>query len=72
MTAAPSLHALHRLDVPTHGLLVLGKTLRFTSHFNALLRERQVRKQYKVFFFLVMPHGGTNFELMLFHRTSAA
>lgn len=42
-----SLYSLHRLDVPTHGLLVMGKTLRFTSHFNALLRDRRVHKEYK-------------------------
>ena len=44
---APSLHALHRLDVPTHGLLVMGRTARFTSHFNWLMRNRQVHKEYK-------------------------
>ena len=41
------LHALHRLDVPTHGLLVMGKTARFTSHFNALMRDRRVHKEYR-------------------------
>ena len=41
------LHALHRLDVPTHGLLVIGKSARFTSHFNSLMRDRQVCKQYR-------------------------
>jgi 23S rRNA-/tRNA-specific pseudouridylate synthase len=42
-----TLHALHRLDVPTHGLLIMGKSARFTSHFNALMRDRHVHKQYK-------------------------
>ena len=41
------LHALHRLDVPTHGLLVIGKSARFTSHFNSLMRDRLVQKQYR-------------------------
>eukprot|EP00961_Rhodomonas_salina_P127586 1720359-Rhodomonas_salina.3 len=41
------LTALHRLDVPTHGLLVLGRTPSFTSHFNKLLRERTMSKEYR-------------------------
>ncbi|EKX37015.1 hypothetical protein GUITHDRAFT_145364 [Guillardia theta CCMP2712] len=33
-----------RLDVPTHGLLVLGKRSEFVSRFNRLLREHQEYK----------------------------
>jgi len=47
------LTAMHRLDVPTHGLLVLGKRSEFVSRFNRLLREHQVSKEYKA---LVLGH----------------
>ncbi|KAJ1488474.1 hypothetical protein T484DRAFT_2091593 [Baffinella frigidus] len=39
---AARLWALHRLDVPTHGLVVMGRTPGFTSHFGKLLQDRQV------------------------------
>jgi len=51
------LHALHRLDVPTHGLLVMGKTARFTSHFNALMRDRRVHKEYRALTWRPPPLG---------------
>jgi len=35
-----------RLDVPTSGLLVLAKTRAWQAHFNELLRERKVVKDY--------------------------
>ena len=37
---------LHRLDVPTQGLLCLAKTLRFQQSFNELLKDRRVQKLY--------------------------
>jgi 23S rRNA pseudouridine1911/1915/1917 synthase len=49
MTVALSqeLFIVNRLDVPTHGVLVLAKTKKFVKHFNSLLAEHQVIKIYK-------------------------
>jgi 23S rRNA pseudouridine1911/1915/1917 synthase len=41
-----ALHPLHRLDVPTHGLLAFGKTPSFSAHFCSMMRQGHVRKEY--------------------------
>ncbi len=41
-----SVYAMHRLDVPTHGLFVLGRSPAFMSHFGRLLRMHRVHKEY--------------------------
>lgn len=45
--SASALQCPHRLDTPTRGLLVVARSKRFLSAFNALLRERRVRKVYR-------------------------
>ena len=40
-------HILHRLDIPTHGLMVFAKTTRFKAHFYREMRARKVHKRYK-------------------------
>ena len=52
-----SLHPLHRLDVPTHGLLALGKTPEFSAHFCAMMRQGQVRKEYLTLTYRAPPLG---------------
>jgi 23S rRNA pseudouridine1911/1915/1917 synthase len=41
------LHVLHRLDVPTHGLMVFAKNRNFKSHFYWEMRAHGVQKRYK-------------------------
>ena len=45
-----SMFTLHRLDVDTEGLMVLGKTFEFASHFNSLIRRREngVKRRYVI------------------------
>lgn len=45
----------HRLDVPTHGLLVLAKNVDFQRIFNLYLNQSKVRKQYRA-----LVHGKVN------------
>lgn len=52
-----ALTSLHRLDVPTHGLLVLGRCPLFASHFQRLLRMRRVHKEYLALVIAPPPMG---------------
>lgn len=46
-TLQTTLFLTHRLDVPTRGLLVYGKTREFQSNFNKMLIDRSIKKIYK-------------------------
>jgi 23S rRNA pseudouridine955/2504/2580 synthase len=37
---------MHRLDTPTSGIILFSTTLKGAQYFSALIRERQVKKQY--------------------------
>jgi 23S rRNA-/tRNA-specific pseudouridylate synthase len=52
-----SVHPLHRLDVPTHGLLILGRTSQFNAHFCSMMRQRYVRKEYLALAYRAPPLG---------------
>ena len=42
-----NMYPLHRLDVDTEGLMVLGKSHDFASHFNLLIRKNMVKRRYR-------------------------
>lgn len=42
-----NLYITHRLDVPTSGLIVLAKTVRYRALFNQYLQDRRIKKIYK-------------------------
>ncbi|KYG60893.1 RNA pseudouridine synthase [Bdellovibrio bacteriovorus] len=46
-TLGCDLFVTHRLDVPTRGLIVFAKNLKFQSEFNKLLLQREMTKIYK-------------------------
>ena len=52
-----AVHPLHRLDVPTHGLLILGRTSQFNAHFCSMMRQRYVRKEYLALAYRAPPLG---------------
>ncbi len=52
-----SVHPLHRLDVPTHGLMVLGRTSQFNAHFCSMMRQRYVQKEYLALAYRAPPLG---------------
>ena len=51
------LHTLHRLDIPTHGLILLAKTLRFQAHFLAGMRAGAISKRYRALVQSCRPRG---------------
>ena len=52
-----SLHPLHRLDVPTHGLLAFGKSTESSAHFCSMMRQRHVHKEYLALTYRAPPLG---------------
>lgn len=52
-----TLKPLHRLDVGTEGVLVLGKTSAFAKEFGDMLAKRQVVKIYRVLTMAPLPLG---------------
>ena len=51
------LHTLHRLDLPTHGLILFAKTLRFQAHFLAGMRAGAISKRYRALVQSRRPRG---------------
>ena len=43
----PDARIVHRLDLDTSGLMVLGQTHQAVAHLNAQFRERGVQKRYR-------------------------
>ena len=48
---------LHRLDLPTHGLILFAKTLRFQAHFLAGMRAGAISKRYRALVQSCRPRG---------------
>ena len=46
-TLSTSVYVTHRLDVPTRGLIVYGKTAAFQTAFNKMLIARELKKIYR-------------------------
>lgn len=51
--------AIHRLDFPTSGVLLIGKTMRSVSALNQLFKNREVEKKYHAICIGELPDEGT-------------
>jgi 23S rRNA pseudouridine1911/1915/1917 synthase len=56
--ALPLPQAIHRLDYPTSGVLLVGKTIQAVSTLNRLFEERKIEKKYIAITIGKMPQSG--------------